>query len=161
MDVPSSPVLSPRGDKSQNGAAHPSEPVPSSAGEAGDSSDSEDDLEYSEDPGVAGHVMQDGMRMRKLPEDEAQKAWTSSQAHGQEEDEEDSLRSTGLIGKDFEELERKSAQTYTEKLLKFLPSLLNSPSVSEIDRLILEFSSKICESEFRVVKSCTPGLCVW
>ena len=50
-----------------------------------DSSDSEDDLEYSED--VNAHVMEDGMRMRKLSEKEAKEAWMPSKLHEPEEGE--------------------------------------------------------------------------
>ena len=110
-----------------------------------DSSDSEDDLEYSED--VNAHVMEDGMRMRKLSEKEAKEAWMPSKLHEPEEGERKygSLRTSNLVGRDFEELERQSAQNYTEQLLKFLPSLLNSPSAYDIDQSILEFSSKVCD----------------
>ena len=156
MDVPGSPVSSPRnstrtfltpGSLGQQDLSGVSSPCGNQG--APDSSDSEDDLEYSED--VNGHVIENGIRMRKLSEREAQGAWMSSKLHEPEEGERKygSLRSPNLVGRDFEELERQSAQNYTQQLLKFLPSLLNCPSACEIDQSILEFSSRVCESEYK------------
>ena len=153
VDVPRSPVqslgngtrlfLTP-GNLQQQDLSGASSPCGSLV--APDSSDSEDDIEYSED--VNGHVIENGMRMRKLPYSESQKVWMSSKLHEPEEGERKygSLRATALIGRDFEELERQSAENYTKQLLKFLPSLLNCPGAYEIDQSILEFSSRICDS---------------
>ena len=165
VDVPGSPVTSrsvtgtflTSGNIEQqnlNGAISPNmnQVVP-------DSSDSEDDLEYSED--VNAHVMEDGMRMRKLSEKEAKEAWMPSKLHEPEEGERKygSLRTSNLVGRDFEELERQSAQNYTEQLLKFLPSLLNSPSAYEIDQSILEFSSKVCDSKSHLFSARNTFVC--
>ena len=160
VDVPGSPVTS----RSVTGTFLTSGSVDSVVSPSGnqvvpDSSDSEDDLEYSED--VNAHVMEDGMRMRKLSEKEAKEAWMPSKLHEPEEGERKygSLRTSNLVGRDFEELERQSAQNYTEQLLKFLPSLLNSPSAYEIDQSILEFSSKVCDRRSHLVSARSTFIC--
>ncbi len=147
VDVPGSPATSRRSKTSEGDTEH-EEDENREAEVVPESSDSEEDLEYSED--VNSHVIEDGMRMRKLSGNEAQSAWMPGKLHDPEEVEGkyNSLRSTHLTGKDFEELERQSAQAFTEKLLKFLPSLLNNPSAYDIDQSILKFSSEICDSKY-------------
>ena len=159
VDVPDSPVSPPRNDRrilpvetSRNSDQQDLSGSTSPCGSlvVQDSSDSEDDLEYSENVNSGnGHVIENGMRMRKLSESEAQGTWTLPKLHEPEEVERKygSLKSTYILGRDSEEFERKSAQNYTEQLLKLLPSLLNSSSVYEIDQSILEFSSKVCDSK--------------
>ena len=72
----------------------------------------------------------------------------------------DHLRTSNLVGRDFEELERQSAQNYTEQLLKFLPSLLNSPSAYDIDQSILEFSSKVCDRKSHLFGLRSTFVCI-
>ena len=151
VDVPGSPVSTRSSTGTFLSAQHPDNNSGAiSQCDNQDSSDSEDDLEYSED--VNTHVIENGMRMRKLSEKEAKEAWMPSKLHEPEEGERKygSLKTSNLMGRDFEELERQSAQNYTEQLVRFLPSLLNSPSTYEVDQAILQFSSKVCDSKSNV-----------
>ena len=121
---------------------------PSSPELAGDSSDSEEDLEYSEEvDSFQGHVVEDGMRMRKVPDAEIRGSWISAKLHEPEEGER-KYRSQHSSRSNFEELERQSAQNYVIHLVRLIPSLLESGSSYEVDQRLLDFSSKVCDSEY-------------
>ena len=136
----SSPRLAARLETDRSGASSPET--------AGDSSDSEEDLEYSEEvDSFQGHVMEDGMRMRKVPDAEIRGPWISSKLHEPEEGER-KYRSQHSSRTNFEELERQSAQNYVIHLVRLIPSLLASSSSCEVDQLLLDFSSKVCDSEY-------------
>lgn len=49
--------------------------------------------------------------------------------------------------RNYEAIEKESAQQYIERLVKFLPKLLATYGTEEVDTLILDFSSAVCSGK--------------
>ena len=111
-----------------------------------DSSDDSDDDDTSSEGSQErdtpnSHEIENSYRMRKVIEPEV----TTWMGKLHDRDEMEKKYGTHTYSRsDFEIMERESADSYVEKLLKFIPVLLKCDSVQEVDKNTLEFASNVC-----------------